>query len=68
MFFDSYGMEGIEKGFLEMVLLRVEGLCKTIQRKAKEGDMAFQKMIEEGHYDHYQEELQFIREHGKEWI
>ncbi len=38
-----------------------------MQRKAKEGDMAFQKMIDEGHYDHYQEELRFIREHGKEW-
>ncbi|MFJ8531481.1 phosphotransferase [Bacillus sp. NPDC094106] len=68
LFFDSYGMEGIEKGFLKMVLLRVEGLCKTMQRKAKEGDMAFQKMIDEGHYNHYQEELRFIREHGKEWI
>ncbi|MEK4244530.1 phosphotransferase [Psychrobacillus sp. FSL K6-2684] len=68
LFFESYGIEGMEKGFLEMVLLRVEGLCKTIQRKAKEGDMAFQKMIDEGHYEHYQKELEFIREHGKEWI
>ncbi|MBD8498093.1 phosphotransferase enzyme family protein [Paenibacillus arenosi] len=68
LFFDSYGMEGMESGFLEMVILRVEGLCKTIQRKAKEGDMAFQKMIDEGHYDHYQEELRFIRKHGQEWM
>ncbi|MFC7677785.1 phosphotransferase [Paenibacillus sp. GCM10028914] len=67
LFFDSYGMEGIDKGLLEMVLLRVEGLCKTMQRKAKEGDKAFQKMIDEGHYDHYQEELRFIRDHGREW-
>ncbi|MBS2970286.1 phosphotransferase [Metabacillus sp. KIGAM252] len=67
-FFDSYGLEGKKTGFLEMVLLRVEGLCKTMQRKAKEGDMAFQKMIDEGHYQHYQEDLQFIRDHGKEWI
>ena len=68
LFFDSYGMKKKKKGFLEMVLLRVEGLCKIIQRKAKEGDMAFQKMIEERHYYHYQEELQFICEHGNEWI
>ncbi|WP_264740081.1 phosphotransferase [Cytobacillus firmus] len=68
LFFDSYGIEGLEKGFLEMVLLRVEGLCKTMQRKAKEGDRAFQKMIDEGHLEHYQKELQFIREHGEEWI
>lgn len=51
-----------------MVLLRVGGLCKTMQRKAEEGSMAFQKMIDEGHFEHYQKELQFIREHGKEWI
>lgn len=68
LFFESYGIEGMEKGFLEMVLLRVEGLCKTMQRKAEEGDMAFQKMIDEGHFEHYQKELQFIRKHGEEWI
>ncbi|MBG9587433.1 phosphotransferase [Cytobacillus firmus] len=68
LFFEAYGVEGMEKGFLETVLLRVEALCKTMQRKAKEGDMAFQKMIDEGHYEHYQKELEFIREHGKAWI
>jgi Phosphotransferase enzyme family len=68
LFFQSYDMEGLEQGYLEMVLLRIEGLCKTIRRKAGEGDKAFQKMIEEGHLEHYQKELQFIREHGEEWI
>jgi thiamine kinase-like enzyme len=68
LFFESYGVEGMEKGFLEMVILRVEGLCKTMERKAKEGDKAFQKMIDEGHYDHYQKELKFIRKYGNEWI
>ncbi|WP_223702570.1 phosphotransferase [Sutcliffiella deserti] len=68
LFFESYGIEGMEKGFLDMVLLRVEGLCKTMLRKATEGDTAFQKMIDEGHLEHYQKELQFIREHGIEWI
>ncbi|RDW22093.1 phosphotransferase [Oceanobacillus chungangensis] len=68
LFFESYGIEGMEKGFLEMVLLRVEGLCKTMQRKAKEGDIAFQKMIDGRQLEHYQNELQFIRKHGKEWI
>jgi thiamine kinase-like enzyme len=46
LFFDSYG-EGFEEDYLEMVLLRLEGLCKTITRKAREGDLAFQKMIDE---------------------
>ena len=67
LFFDSYGMD-IEEDFLEMVLLRLDGLCKTIKRKAKEGDIAFQKMLDEGHLEHYQKDIKFIREHGKEWI
>ncbi|WP_283747046.1 phosphotransferase [Bacillus cereus] len=67
LFFESYG-EGIEEDYLEMVLLRLEGLCKTIKRKASEGDIAFQKMIDEGHIEHYQNDIKFIREHGKEWI
>jgi hypothetical protein len=67
-FFESYGVEGMEKGFLEMVLLRVEGLCKYMIKKASEGDVAFQKMMDEGHLEHYQKELLFIRDHGKEWV
>lgn len=65
LFFESYGME--KEGYLEMVLLRLEGIGKTIKRKAGEGDRAFQKMIEEGHLEHYQKDIEFIREHGKEW-
>ena len=68
LFFESYGIEGMETGFLEMVLLRVEGLCKYMIKKASEGDVAFQKMIDEGHLDHYQSDIKFIREHGSEWI
>ncbi|UHA73355.1 phosphotransferase [Paenibacillus sp. 481] len=67
LFFDSYG-EKLEKGFMEMVIRRLEGLCQTIDRKAKEGDMAFQKMIAEGHMEHYLKDIAFIREHGEEWI
>ncbi|OES46000.1 phosphotransferase [Domibacillus iocasae] len=67
LFFEAYGEE-MPRNFLEIVLLRLEGLCKTITRKANEGDLAFQKMIDEGHSAHYQNEIKFIREHGKEWI
>jgi hypothetical protein len=67
LFFESYG-EGIEEDYLEMVLLRLEGLCKTITRKASEGDIAFQKMVDEGHLEHYQNDIKFIRKHGKEWM
>lgn len=68
LFFESYGVEGMEEGYVEMVLLRLEGLCKYMLRKAREGDSAFQKMIDEGHYDHYQNEIRFIRKHGEEWL
>lgn len=67
LLFESYG-EGLEEDYLEMVLLRLEGLCKTMTRKASEGDIAFQKMVDEGHLEHYQNDIKFIREHGKEWI
>jgi hypothetical protein len=40
---------------------------ELIIRKANEGDIAFQKMIEEGHLEHYQKDIEFIRVHGKEW-
>ncbi|WP_026907412.1 phosphotransferase [Paucisalibacillus globulus] len=68
MFFESYAIEGMEEDYLEMVLLRLNGLCKYMIKRLSEGDLAFQKMVDEGHLEHYQKELQFIREHGKEWI
>lgn len=67
LFFESYG-EGIEERYLEMVILRLEALCKTMTRKASEGDRAFQKMIDEGHLEHYQKDITFILEHGNEWM
>ncbi|MED1055868.1 phosphotransferase [Bacillus mycoides] len=68
LFFESYKSDGIAEDYLEMVLLRLEGLCKYMKRKALEGDMNFQKMIDEGHLEHYENDIQFIRKHGKEWI
>lgn len=67
LFFESYGME-IENDYLDVVILRLEGLCKTIKRKAKEGNVAFQQMIKEGHLEHYQSDITFIREHRKKWM
>ncbi|MGB6408960.1 MAG: aminoglycoside phosphotransferase family protein [Planococcus donghaensis] len=66
LFFESYG-DKVDKNYLEMVLLRLDGLCETIARKAAEGDLAFQQMISEGHIEHYQKEIEFIRERGHEW-
>ncbi|MFS0780558.1 phosphotransferase enzyme family protein [Bacillus sp. 1P06AnD] len=67
LFFESYGEEH-EEAYLEMVLLRLEGLCTFMKRKASEGDLAFQKMLDEGHHEHYLNDISFIRKNGKEWV
>jgi Phosphotransferase enzyme family len=66
LFFEAYDMD-FEKDFVDMVLLRLEGICKTIKRKAADGDAAFQKMLEEGHVEHYEKDIVFVEEHGEEW-
>lgn len=58
----------MKEDYLDMLLLRIEGLCKTIIRKAQEGDINFEKMIKDGHLEHYQKDMNFIRKYGKEWI
>lgn len=67
LFFKSYGTE-LKRDIVDMVLLRLEGLCKTIKRRARQGEVAFQKMIDEGHLEHYQSDIKFIQEYGKEWV
>ncbi|MBR0602169.1 phosphotransferase, partial [Bacillus safensis] len=67
LFFESYGEE-IAEDYLDMVLLRLKGLCQYMKRKASEGDIAFQDMIHEGHLEHYQKDIQFIHEHRKDWM
>ncbi|WP_078394762.1 aminoglycoside phosphotransferase family protein [Shouchella patagoniensis] len=67
LFFDAYGEE-VKEDFVQMVVRRLEGLCQLMTRKAHEGDPAFQKMIYEGHLEHYQKEIQFICKHGKDWF
>lgn len=55
------------ENYLEMVVLRLESLCKTIHRKAKGGDIAFQNMIKDGHLEHYEKDINFIQENGHRW-
>jgi hypothetical protein len=42
LFFEGYGKE-FEEGYLEMVLLRLEGLCSTIRRKASKVILLFRR-------------------------
>ncbi|MGM0852744.1 MAG: phosphotransferase enzyme family protein [Bacillota bacterium] len=67
LFIEAYG-ERFEQDYIETVLQRIEGLCKTITRKANEGDPAFRKIIAEGHLVHYQKDIAFIKEYRNEWV
>ncbi|MFL9649719.1 phosphotransferase [Exiguobacterium chiriqhucha] len=68
LFLKAYGWEGSTTELLPMLLLRIDTLCRLMQRKAAEGDVAFQRMIDDGHYDHYQDEYRFIEVHGRKWF
>lgn len=68
LFLKAYGWDDAKEDLFEMLQLRIEALCLLMKRKAAEGDIAFQKMMDEGHYDHYQEELRFIQMHGSKWF
>ncbi|WP_460270241.1 phosphotransferase [Bacillus sp. NEAU-Y102] len=66
LFVQSYG-KNMDEDYLGMVLLRLEGLCTYMKRKAQEGDLNFQRMIDEGHLEHYEKDMKFIRNHRAEW-
>ncbi|KON84989.1 aminoglycoside phosphotransferase [Rossellomorea marisflavi] len=68
LFFKAYGMEHLKEGIVDVVKRRVQALQSTMKRKAAEGDEAFQRMIDEGHYDHYERELAFIKREGHRWV
>lgn len=68
LFLESYDIKELKKDVFDMVILRLEALTKYINKAASEGNSAFQKMIDEGHVDHYQKDLQFIREHRMDWM
>lgn len=68
LFCDTYRI-GIGE-VLAMVEPRLQAMCRTLVERAGKGDVAFQKMIEEGHLAHYRQELDELQvyhpqlEHG----
>lgn len=42
-------------------------MCKTLSERAAAGDPAFQKLVEEGHLAHYEQEVKFLEEHFEDW-
>lgn len=68
VFLSAYGEPDQQGDLYGTVLLRVEALIKTIQRKAAEGDYAFQRMIDDGHVTHYEQEIDFLKREGADWF
>jgi len=66
IFFKHYGIKQPEDLFLIM-MERLQYLADTILNKAIQGNVAFQKMLEEGHRDLYIKEISYIEEHMHLW-
>ena len=64
LFCDSYGISA--RTVLEMVGPRVQALRNTIIERAAEGNSAFQKILAEGHLEHYERELADLHYHRAE--
>ncbi len=62
LFFKAYGMT-IPKDLKRWIIRRIEKLCDTIMAKSIEGNEAFIAMVEEGHLDHYEKEVEFLKKH-----
>lgn len=67
IFLNAYGMNQ-PNDLIDQIVFRLETLCNTLITKANDGDEAFKKMIDEGHLLHYQNEIEFIKLHGHEWV
>ncbi|WP_459476970.1 phosphotransferase [Clostridium saccharoperbutylacetonicum] len=67
VFFDAYGMECPDDLFVQMTA-RLQALADLIYNESQNGNSAFKKMLEEGHRDLYLSEIEFIKEHAKEWL
>lgn len=67
LFFKSYGI-ALPQNLKEWTIRRIKGMCDTLTLGAEQGNHAFQKMIDEGHLTHYQQEIIFLKEHFEEWL
>ncbi|GFZ33152.1 trifolitoxin immunity domain-containing protein [Clostridium zeae] len=66
-FFDAYGMK-CPYDLFEQMIARLQSLADLIYSEAKNGNSVFRTMMEDGHRDLYLTEIDFIREHAKEWL
>ncbi|WP_339260626.1 aminoglycoside phosphotransferase family protein [Paenibacillus sp. FSL R5-0713] len=67
LFMSTYGV-AVPPDLKQWVLSRIRFLCETLANRAADGDVAFLKMVEEGHLSHYEKEVIFLEKHWDEWI
>ncbi|MVO98262.1 aminoglycoside phosphotransferase family protein [Paenibacillus lutrae] len=67
LFFESYGIP-VSNDLPQWITQRLTVLCDTLRSGAADGNLAFQKRIEEGHLAHYESEIQFISKHIDDWL
>ncbi|MFC6333077.1 aminoglycoside phosphotransferase family protein [Paenibacillus septentrionalis] len=66
LFFESYGIP-VPSDLRKWITKRLTTLCETLRNGAAEGNLAFKKMVDEGHLEHYEREIQFVIDHFDEW-
>lgn len=66
LFFKSYGITPPEN-LKYWTIKRIKALCDTLILGATEGNQAYQKMIDEGHLVHYENEIIFLEKHFEDW-
>ncbi|MGG4402823.1 phosphotransferase [Paenibacillus sp. FSL H7-0942] len=67
LFMATYGLS-VPADLKDWVISRIRFMCKTLTDRAADGDVAFMKMVEEGHLAHYEKEVIFLENHWDEWV
>nr|WP_253944767.1 phosphotransferase [Paenibacillus sp. NEAU-GSW1] len=66
LFFESYGIP-VPNDLCQWIIQRLTTMCDTLRNGAAEGNLAFQKMVDEGHLAHYESEIRFVADHFNDW-
>jgi hypothetical protein len=52
---------------LPTVVRRLQAVCALLIERSEAGDVDYQRLVTEGHLDHYRREIAFIQHHVSEW-
>jgi Ser/Thr protein kinase RdoA (MazF antagonist) len=65
LFCEAYG--SLFPSLIETVERRLESMCELMVDRAAAGDAAYVRLTDEGHLEHYRQEIAFVRQHGLDW-